>query len=286
LPHQFHISGDKEEIEEDWDRQLIPRGPGEFETIILENLRKAGVQNTFKGERLKFDTLDAYPGQYLHGAGEITEKKGTVRKVAVCVGPEYGTVSPELIREAAKEAVKGVGFDILLVTGFNFDGMAQEETKHYGKLTVLLSKMAPELGMGDDLLKKTGAGNLFMIVGEPDIEIRRTTEGKVEVEVKGMDVYDPTTGQVRSSSPDEIACWFIDTDYNNESFFVRHAYFTGADKPYERLSKTLKADIDESAWQSLYRTVSRPFDPPKKGKIAVKVINHFGDEVLKMYEVK
>jgi adenine-specific DNA-methyltransferase len=137
--------------------------------------------------------------------------------------------------------------------------MAQKETKHYGKLTVLLSKMAPELGMGDNLLKKTGAGNLFMIVGEPDIEIRRTSEGKVDVEVKGMDVYDPTTGQVRNSSPDEIACWFIDTDHNEESFFVRYVYVTGADKPYERLSKTLKADIDESAWQSLFGTISRPF---------------------------
>ena len=266
--------------------KLEPRGPGEFETIILDNLRKAGAQNTFKGERLKFDTLDPFPGQYLHGAGEITEKDGTTRKVAVCVGPEYGTVGEDLITEAAREAVKGLGFDSLLINGFTFDGMAGEVTKHFGRLTVLLSKMATELEMGDNLLKKTGAGNLFMIVAEPDIDIRRTADGKVEVEVKGVDVYDPTTGQVRSSSPDEIACWFIDTDYNGDSFFVRHAYFTGADKPYERLSKTLKADIDESAWDSLYRTTSRPFDPPKKGKIAVKVINHFGDEVLKVYEVK
>jgi len=220
------------------------------------------------------------------GAGEITEKDGAVKRVAVCVGPEYGTVNPDLIREAAKEAMKREGgFDILLVLGFNFDGMAPEEAKQYGRLTVLLSKMAPELNMGDELLKKTGAGNLFMIVGEPDIELRRTPEGKVMVEIKGMDVYDPTTGVVRSSSPLEIACWFIDTDYNDESFFVRHAYFTGADKPYERLQKTLKADVDESAWSAVYSTVSRPFDPPKKGKIAVKVINHFGDEVLKVYDV-
>ena len=285
-PHRFLGLQGKRDFDDEWGVRTETHGPGEFESIILENLRKAGAQNTFKGERLKFDTLDVYPGQYIHGAGEITEKGGKTRRAAVCVGPEYGTVSPELIREAAKEAVKGVGFDILLVNGFNFDGMAQEETKHYGKLTVLLSKMAPELGMGDELLKKTGAGNLFMIVGEPDIVIRQTKDGKVEVEIKGMDVYDPTTGQVRSSSPDEIACWFIDTDYNEESFFVRHAYFTGADKPYERLRKTLKAEIDESAWSSLYSTVSRPFDPPKKGKIAVKVINHFGDEVLKVYEVK
>ena len=285
LPHKFHVSG-SDEIEEDWNRQLIPRGPGEFETIILDNLRKTGAQTGFKGERLSFNTLDSFPGQYLHGAGEFTDKTGNISRVAVCVGPEYGTVSEDLIREAAREAVKGIGFDILLITGFNFDGMAGEVTKHFGRLTVLLSKMAPELGMGDELLKKTGAGNLFMIFGEPDIEIRHVDDGQLQVEIHGLDVYDPTTGLVRSSSTDDIACWFIDTDYNGDSFFVRHAYFTGADKPYKRLSKTLKADIDESAWQSLYRTVSRPFPKPDSGKIAIKVINHYGDEVLKVYELK
>ena len=82
-----------------------------------------------------------------------------------------------------------------------------------------------------------------------------------------------------------IACWFIDIDYNGESFFVRHAYFTGADEPYEKLKRALRADIDEAAWSSLYSTVSRPFAKPKSGKIAVKVINHFGDEMLKVFDV-
>jgi adenine-specific DNA-methyltransferase len=106
------------------------------------------------------------------------------------------------------------------------------------------------------------------------------------VELRGVDVYDPTTGEVRSSSTDDIACWFIDTDYNEESFFVRHAYFTGADDPYDKLRRALRADIDEAAWSSLYSTVSRPFDPPSTGKIAVKVINHYGDEVLHVYDVE
>ena len=99
-----------------------------------------------------------------------------------------------------------------------------------------------------------------------------------------VDVYDPTTGEVRSNSTDDIACWFIDTDYDGESFFVRHAYFTGADEPYEKLQRALKADIDPDAWASLYSTVSRPFPKPSTGRIAVKVINHFGDEVLKVYD--
>jgi adenine-specific DNA-methyltransferase len=145
--------------------------------------------------------------------------------------------------------------------------------------------MNPDLSMGEELLKKTGAGNLFMVFGEPDIKI--TTEGidgYLTVEVRGLDVYDPTTGQIRSSSTDDIACWFIDTDYNGESFFVRHAYFTGGDEPYEKLKRALRADIDESAWSTLYSTISRPFAPPETGKIAVKVINHYGDEVLKVFE--
>ncbi len=105
------------------------------------------------------------------------------------------------------------------------------------------------------------------------------------VEIEGVDVYDPTTGQIRSSSTDDIACWFIDSNYNEESFFVRHAYFTGADEPYKRLQQALRAEIDEAAWSTLYSTRSYPFDAPETGKIAVKVINHYGDEVLKVYEV-
>jgi adenine-specific DNA-methyltransferase len=143
--------------------------------------------------------------------------------------------------------------------------------------------MNPDLAMGDELLKKTGAGNLFMVFGEPDVEIRKQKNKQLVVEIKGVDVYDPTTGQIRSSSTDDIACWFVDTDYNGESFFVRHAYFTGADEPYDKLKRALRSEIDESAWSSLYSTESQPFDKPESGKIAVKVINHYGDEVLKVF---
>jgi adenine-specific DNA-methyltransferase len=208
-----------------------------------------------------------------------------VRRAAVCIGPEHGTVGAQLVKEAAKEAVKGVGFDILIVCGFAFDPSVSEETKRYGKLTVLPARMNPDLAMGDELLKKTGAGNLFMVFGEPDIEINKQKDGQLVVEIKGLDVYDPTTGEIRSSSTDDIACWFIDTEYNGESFFVRHAYFTGADEPYEKLKRALRAEIDEAAWSSLYSTTSRPFERPDGGKIAVKVINHYGDEVMKVFEV-
>jgi adenine-specific DNA-methyltransferase len=261
-------------------------GVGQFETMILDNLKKAGVQNTVKNERLKFDRLDPYAGEWLHAEGEYTEKDGTTKRVAVCIGPEHGTVGPELVKEAAKEAVKGMGFDLLVICGFAFDPHVSEEAKRYGKLNILITRMNPDLAMGDELLKTTGAGNLFMVFGEPDVDIRKQKDGKMVVEIRGVDVYDPTTGQIRNSSTDDIACWFIDTEYNDASFFVRHAYFTGAEDPYEKLKRALRAEIDEAAWSSLYSTVSRPFDPPKTGKIAIKIINHYGDEVLKVYEVR
>ncbi len=265
-------------------------GPSNFATMILENLRKAGVQNTVKGERLKFDSLEPYAGEWIHGEGRYTEADGTPKRAAICIGPEHGTVGAQLVKEAAKEAVKGVGFDLLIVCGFAFDPSVSEEAKRYGKLTVLAARMNPDLAMGDELLKKTGAGNLFMVFGEPDLEIKKQKDGQMVAEIKGLDVYDPTTGEIRSASTDDIACWFIDTEYNGESFFVRHAYFTGAANekdggPYDKLRRALRAEIDEAAWSSLYSTTSRPFPKPDTGKIAVKVINHYGDEVLKVYDV-
>lgn len=172
-----------------------------------------------------------------------------------------------------------------MISRFAFDPHVAEEVKRYGKLTVLPAKINPDLAMGDELLKKTGAGNLFMVFGEPDVEIKKHNDGQITVEIKGVDVYDPTTSQIRSASTDDIACWFIDTDYNGESFFVRHAYFAGSAKdgegPYDKLKRSLRADIDEAAWSSLYSNISRPFVHPESGKIAIKVINHYGDEVLR-----
>jgi len=282
-PHRVFTTGEERPATEIEAQKEA--GVGQFETMILDNLKKAGVQNTVKNERLKFDRLEPYAGEWLHAEAEYTEKDGSPRRVAVCIGPEHGTVGTELVKEAAKEAVKGVSFDLLVVCGFAFDPHVSEEAKRYGKLTVLVTRMNPDLSMGDELLKTTGAGNLFMVFGEPDVDIEKRKDGKIVMKIRGVDVYDPTTGQIRNSSTDDIACWFIDTDYNEESFFVRHAYFTGAEEPYEKLKRALKAEIDEAAWSSLYSTVSRPFDSPKTGKIAIKVINHYGDEVLKVYEV-
>ena len=281
-PHRV-LSGETELPESEAEAKQ-EASAGQFEAMIIDNLKTAGVQNTYKNERLKFDRLEPYAGTWIQAEGEYTEKDGTNRRVAVAIGPEHGTVGPDLIKEAAKEAVQGIGFDVLVICGFSFDPHVSEEAKRYGKLAILITRMNPDLSMGDELLKKTGSGNLFMVFGEPDIDINKLEDGKLQVQINGLDIYDPTTGEIRNSSTDDIACWFIDTNYNGESFFVRHAYFTGSDKPYDKLQKALRAEIDEAAWSMLYSTESYPFDPPETGKIAVKVINHYGDEVLKVYE--
>ena len=283
-PHRV-LSIDEERPKTEQEGQNQSAASGSFETLIIDNLRATGVENTKKEERLKFTRLEPYAGLWLQATGEYQEKDGTTRRVAVCIGPEHGTVSPDLIKDAAKEAVQGVGFDLLVVLGFAFDPHVSEEIHRYGKLTVLPARINPDLQMGNLLLKKSGAGNLFMVFGEPDVDVKTLPDGKLTVTIKGVDIFDPTTGEIRSSSTDDIACWFIDSNYNGESFFVRHAYFTGADQPYDKLKRALRAEVDEAAWNALYATTSYPFEKPQTGKIAVKVINHYGDEVLKVYSL-
>jgi adenine-specific DNA-methyltransferase len=205
------------------------------------------------------------------------------RLAAIFIGPEYGTVSRDMVMRAAREARDM--FDVLVVCGFAFDAHVGSETMNLGRLTVMKARMNEDLHMAEHL-KKTGAGNLFVVFGEPDMDVEPAGDGMFTVRIKGVDIFDPTTGEVRSSADpaEDIACWFLDSDYDGDSFFVRHAYFLGRD-PYERLKKTLKAEIDEAAWETLNSTISRPFPAPKSGRIAVKVINHYGDEVMKVFRV-
>jgi adenine-specific DNA-methyltransferase len=280
-------------------------GPN-FEQSILDNLAKAGIQNGKRNERITFATLDPYPGAYLQAMGDRDggDEDAVPGRVGIAIGPQYGTVSPAFIKAAAREAIAAGDVDLVAVLGFAFDAQATEVTEQdgvtvtpsdegfatvagerkLGRIPVLLVRMNVDLLMGEDL-KKSGSGNLFTVFGEPDIELRDAADGQIVVEIKGVDVFDPTTGEVRSNDTSQIALWMIDTNYNEESFFVRHCYFTGGNDPYKRLKSALKADIDADAWESLYRTESRPFERPDTGKIAVKVINDYGDEVMKVFTI-
>jgi len=209
-------------------------------------------------------------------------ENGTEQRAAIFIGPEFGTVSrPDLVY-AAREA-GDADFDVLITCAFNYDAHSSEFNK-LGRIPVLKARMNADLHMADDL-KNTGKGNLFVIFGEPDIDIQDAPDGQIQVKINGVDVFHPNTGEVRSDGAEGIACWFIDTDYNEESFFVRHAYFLGANDPYKSLKTTLKAEINKEAWDTLHSDTSRPFDKPTSGRIAVKVINHLGDEVMKVFRV-
>jgi len=257
----------------------------DFASMILENLKTAGVQQAHKEDKIIFTSLIGWPGQYICAEGRYTKgnkEDGATRRAGIFIGPEFGTVSrPDLVT-AAREAAEA-GFDVLIACAFNYEARTTEFNS-LGAIPVLKARMNADLHMSDDL-KNTGKGNLFVIFGEPDIEIREVDGGQLEIEVKGVDVFHPNTGEVRSDGPDGIACWFIDTDYNEESFFVRHAYFLGQNDPYKALKTTLKAEINLDAWDTLNSAVSRPFAKPKDGRIAVKVINHLGDEVMKVFRV-
>ena len=262
----------------------------DFVRMILENLKTAGVQQAHKEDKIAFTALTPWPGDLICAEGRYVEggsgaDEGAAapeKRAAIFIGPEFGTVSrPDLVA-AAREA-GDADFDVLIACAFNYDAHSSEFDK-LGRIPVLKARMNADLHMADDL-KNTGKGNLFVIFGEPDIDILDAEGEQIQVKVNGVDVFHPQTGEVRSDGPEGIACWFIDTDYNEESFFVRHAYFLGANDPYKALKTTLKAEINEDAWATLHSDTSRPFTKPKSGRIAVKVINHLGDEVMKVFRV-
>jgi adenine-specific DNA-methyltransferase len=273
------IDGVKENIPEYGAKQSFPQ-------MILDNLKTAGVQQAHKADRISFTALSPWPGEglicaegrYLEGETE----GGTEKRAGIFIGPEFGTVQRSDLVEAAREC-GDAGFDVLIACAFNYEAHATEFSK-LGRIPVLKARMNADLHMAEDL-KNTGKGNLFVIFGEPDIDLMTEKDGKLRVKVNGVDVFKPQTGEVISDGADGIACWFLDTDYNEESFFVRHAYFLGANDPYSALKTTLKAEIDPEAWASLNSDTSRPFEKPKSGRIAVKVINHLGDEVMKVFKV-
>ena len=288
-PHRLLAFDEADElIDRVAERPPVYGAAEDFAATALGHLATSGVQQAHKVDRLTFLSVDPWPGQLICAQGRYTEgEDGPERRAGIVVGPEFGTVARQDLVRAAREA-GDAGFDVLVACAFNFEPHATEFNR-LGALPVLKARMNADLHMADDLAN-TGKGNLFVIFGEPDMEIRPADgddpeTGRIQVQIHGVDVFHPSTGEVRSDGPDGIACWFIDTDYNDESFFVRQAYFLGANDPYKALRTTLKAEIDADAWATLHSDTSRPFDRPESGRIAVKVINHLGDEVMKVFSV-
>ena len=285
-PHRvLGVDEDDELIDNVAEAKLGYDEKQDFAGMILEHLKTSGVQQAHREDRISFSGIKPWPGDLVCAEGIYIEgdaNSGVEKRAGIFIGPEFGTVSrPDLV-QAAREAADA-DFDVLIACAFNYEAHASEFNK-LGRIPILKARMNADLHMADDL-KNTGKGNLFVIFGEPDIDILEREDGQIQVKVKGVDVFHPNTGEIRSDNADGIACWFVDTDYNEESFFVRHAYFLGARDPYKALKTTLKAEINHEAWETLYSDTSRPFDKPKSGRIAVKVINHLGDEVMKVFRV-
>ena len=281
-PHRALIVGADDELIDPAHQKAEFEDEQDFVQIILENLKTAGVQQVNKEDKIDFISLVPWPGDLVCAEATYIDENETEKRAAIFIGPEFGTVSrPDLVQAARESA--DAGFDVLIACAFNYDAHSTE-FKNLGRVPVLKARMNADLHMADDL-KNTGKGNLFVIFGEPDIDVLEAEGDQIQVKINGVDVFHPNTGEVRSDGAEGIACWFIDTDYNEESFFVRQAYFLGANDPYKSLKTTLKAEINQEAWETLNSDISRPFDKPKNGRIAVKVINHLGDEVMKVYRV-
>lgn len=282
-PHRVLAVDENEDlVDRAGTSDVSARDAQDFVQVILDTLKTSGVQQAHKEDKIAFSSITPWPGDRVCAEGRYAEQDGTEKRAAIMIGPEFGTVSrPDLV-SAAREA-GDADFGVLITCAFNYDAHSSEFNK-LGRIPVLKARMNADLHMAGDL-KNTGKGNLFVIFGEPDIEIRTAKDRQIQVKVNGVDVFHPSTGEVRSDGPDGIACWFVDTDYNEESFFVRQAYFLGANDPYKSLKTTLRAEINEEAWETLHSDTSRPFDKPINGRIAVKVINHLGDEVMKVFRV-
>ena len=258
-----------------------PTPPIDFAGVILDQLRTAGIQQVKKADKIDFTALRGWPGRRFAAEGQYQEGDD-LRRAAIFIGSEHGTVGRSHLVAAAREASEA-DFDVLIACAFNYDAQTTD-LNQLGRLPILKARMNADLQMSTDL-KKTKGGNLFVIFGEPDIEVLPAADNQIQVKINGVDLFDPRTGNVRSSEPDDLACWFIDTDYDMASFFIRHAYFLGAGDPYKSLKTTLRAEIDPEAWASLRSAISRPFPKPNSGQIAVKAINHLGDEVMKVIDV-
>ena len=285
-PHRLLSVGENDELIDNIAEASLGYGQKQdFAGMILDNLKTSGVQQAHKEDRISFSGIRPWPGDLVCAEGtyvEGNEDSGPQRRAGIFIGPEFGTVSrPDLV-EAVREAADA-DFDVLVACAFNYDAHASEFNR-LGRVPVLKARMNADLHMADDL-KNTGKGNLFVIFGEPDIDLLDAGDGQIQVKVNGVDVFHPNTGEIRSDNADGIACWFVDSDYNEESFFVRQAYFLGANDPYKALRTTLKAEINQEAWEALHSDTSRPFPKPASGRIAVKVINHLGDEVMKVFRV-
>ncbi|MBW7908075.1 MAG: hypothetical protein H3C50_04030 [Kiritimatiellae bacterium] len=209
---------------------------------------------------------------------------GKERNVAVIVGPQYGALNALIVEEGIGRARRG-GFDDLVFAAFSFDGAAQAliQDDPDPKLRIHMAQIRPDVNMGD-LLKTTVSSQLFTVSGSPRTLVKRGKDGQYSVHMEGVDIYDPVTNAVRSTGAEKVAAWFLDSDYDGRCFCGCQAFFPDK-SAWEKLGKALGGTLDEDAFARLSGTVSLPFPEGEHKRIAVKVIDPRGNEVLRVHRL-
>jgi len=234
------------------------------------------------GKRMKLENLRPIAsGGALHAEAEV-KQNGDTQRVAISFGPRHGPVTARQVEDAIRPAHLA-GYSILVFAGFGFDAPAQETIRgvHLPGLIMHAANVCPDVLVGD-LLKTTAGSQLFTVFGQPDVKVAKQKDGACVVELRGVDIYDPTTGELHSTSGKDVAAWFLDTDYDGHTFCICQAFFPGGDNPWEKLQRALRGTVDPEKFDAMRGTVSEPFQPGENQRIAVKVIDFRGNEVVRV----
>jgi len=277
---------------------------GAFEEVIKQHLLSAGIKNGRKDEMVVFRSVEVLAGEALHAEGFYQNGVGE-KKAYFYIGPKFGTVSKKLVNDAVKECRQKGDANWLIILGFSFESDIEggTQTTSMGNFEVTKVRIHDDL-LQEGLKKKPAkSAASFITIGEPDIELIK--KGKVvQVEIQGLDIYDPIKDEVKPRNVHDIAYWMLDDDYDGSNFVVKQVFFCGGEKDTfakwrkgletlsrdntkKKVEKTLKIEIDDESFERLYGHISHPIEIKKKGqKIAVRIISQFGEESTKVLTVE
>lgn len=275
---------------------------GTFEERIFEHLKSAGVKNGIKNEQAVFIRVEKLADSFLHAEGFYINSEGNEQKAYFHIGPKFGTVAKQAVNEAVKSCRQRGDADWLIILGFSFESdiSNQNITMSVGSFEVTKVRMHDDL-MQDGLLKKDKKAASFVTIGEPDIKLHKNGKN-AQVEVCGLDIYDPIKDEVKARNVEDIAYWMVDDDYDGSNFVVKQVFFCGGKKDEfkkwkkgldnlaktktkKKVEQTLRIEIDDEAFDRLYGFESHPFEIDKGKKIAVRVISQFGEESTKILTI-
>ncbi len=253
---------------------------------MIRLLRQDGVR--FPDNKVvRFSCLEPVTNSLLHAEGEwgieLAGGNGS-RRVAVSFGPQYGPITAKQVEECLREAYRRA-YDDLVFAGFSIDGAAQAIIQEdlNPQVRCHLAHIRPDVNMGD-LLKDTPSSQLFTVFGLPRVNLTRDKDGEYQVEMEGVDIYDPVTNTIQSTGASKVAAWFLDSDYDGQTFCITQAFFPDA-SAWEKIARALKSVVDPDRFAAFSGTISLPFEGGKHKRIAVKVIDPRGNEVMRVFSV-